>query len=105
MTLRECELGSGLIGEGIVLDMLRGGGKVIGHFFHVAGHQRNAGQTNFELGEIACRELCSQRGKMLYGIIVDSTRLPQLPLVVDGDGTVRASGDFAEPVGPSWWTM
>jgi len=29
--------------------------------------------------------------------------LPQLPLEVDADGTLRARGDFSEPVGPSWW--
>ncbi len=29
--------------------------------------------------------------------------LPQLPLVVDGDGHLRAGGDFSGPVGPSWW--
>jgi ubiquinol-cytochrome c reductase iron-sulfur subunit len=29
--------------------------------------------------------------------------LPQLPLEVDDDGTLRAGGDFSSPVGPSWW--
>jgi ubiquinol-cytochrome c reductase iron-sulfur subunit len=29
--------------------------------------------------------------------------LPQLPLEIDGDGTLRAGGDFSGPVGPSWW--
>ncbi len=29
--------------------------------------------------------------------------LPQLPLELDGDGTLRAGGDFSSPVGPSWW--
>lgn len=29
--------------------------------------------------------------------------LPQLPLDVDDDGYVIATGDFSEPVGPSWW--
>ena len=29
--------------------------------------------------------------------------LPQLPLELDDDGTLRAGGDFSEPVGPSWW--
>jgi ubiquinol-cytochrome c reductase iron-sulfur subunit len=29
--------------------------------------------------------------------------LPQLPLVIDGDGTLRAGGNFSGPVGPSWW--
>jgi ubiquinol-cytochrome c reductase iron-sulfur subunit len=29
--------------------------------------------------------------------------LPQLPLTADPDGTLRATGDFSEPVGPGWW--
>jgi ubiquinol-cytochrome c reductase iron-sulfur subunit len=29
--------------------------------------------------------------------------LPQLPLVVDGEGFLRAGGDFTEPVGPGFW--
>jgi ubiquinol-cytochrome c reductase iron-sulfur subunit len=29
--------------------------------------------------------------------------LPQLPLRVDADGVIRATGDFSEPVGPSFW--
>ena len=29
--------------------------------------------------------------------------LPQLPLRVDADGTVRAAGDFPDPVGPGFW--
>jgi ubiquinol-cytochrome c reductase iron-sulfur subunit len=29
--------------------------------------------------------------------------LPQLPLMVDGDGNLRAAGNFSGPVGPSWW--
>jgi ubiquinol-cytochrome c reductase iron-sulfur subunit len=29
--------------------------------------------------------------------------LPQLPLAVDADGIVRATGDFSSPVGPGWW--
>lgn len=29
--------------------------------------------------------------------------LPQLPLTIDDDGTVRSSGDFSDPVGPGWW--
>jgi ubiquinol-cytochrome c reductase iron-sulfur subunit len=29
--------------------------------------------------------------------------LPQLPLELDDDGTLRAAGDFSGPVGPSWW--
>jgi ubiquinol-cytochrome c reductase iron-sulfur subunit len=29
--------------------------------------------------------------------------LPQLPIEIDDDGTIRALGDFTEPVGPSFW--
>jgi len=29
--------------------------------------------------------------------------LPQLPLEVDSDGVLRATGNFSGPVGPSWW--
>jgi ubiquinol-cytochrome c reductase iron-sulfur subunit len=29
--------------------------------------------------------------------------LPQLPLEVGRDGSLRAGGDFSGPVGPSWW--
>lgn len=29
--------------------------------------------------------------------------LPQLPLVIDDDGVLRADGDFTGPVGPGWW--
>ena len=29
--------------------------------------------------------------------------LPQLPLVVGGDGVLRAGGNFSGPVGPAWW--
>jgi ubiquinol-cytochrome c reductase iron-sulfur subunit len=29
--------------------------------------------------------------------------LPQLPLLVDGSGILRAGGNFSGPVGPSWW--
>jgi ubiquinol-cytochrome c reductase iron-sulfur subunit len=31
--------------------------------------------------------------------------LPQLPLTIDADGTIRASGDFSAPVGASFWDM
>ncbi|MDP9019460.1 MAG: Rieske (2Fe-2S) protein [Actinomycetota bacterium] len=30
--------------------------------------------------------------------------LPQLPLAVDGDGYLIATGDFPEPVGPGYWS-
>jgi ubiquinol-cytochrome c reductase iron-sulfur subunit len=29
--------------------------------------------------------------------------LPQLPLLIDGDGNLRAAGNFSGPPGPSWW--
>jgi ubiquinol-cytochrome c reductase iron-sulfur subunit len=29
--------------------------------------------------------------------------LPQLPLIVDSAGELRAGGDFSEPVGPAFW--
>jgi len=29
--------------------------------------------------------------------------LPQLPLLVDDRGYLRAAGNFSGPVGPSWW--
>jgi ubiquinol-cytochrome c reductase iron-sulfur subunit len=29
--------------------------------------------------------------------------LPQLPLERDGDGNLRAAGEFSGPVGPGWW--
>ena len=29
--------------------------------------------------------------------------LPQLPLSIGNDGTLRATGDFSEPIGPGWW--
>jgi ubiquinol-cytochrome c reductase iron-sulfur subunit len=31
--------------------------------------------------------------------------LPQLPISIEGDGTIRATGDFPEPVGPSFWDL
>ena len=29
--------------------------------------------------------------------------LPQLPLTIDGEGFLRATGDFSEPIGPGFW--
>jgi ubiquinol-cytochrome c reductase iron-sulfur subunit len=40
-------------------------------------------------------------GKVLFGPA--GRNLPQLPLSVDRDGNLRASGTFVEPIGPSWW--
>jgi ubiquinol-cytochrome c reductase iron-sulfur subunit len=31
--------------------------------------------------------------------------LPQLPIEIGDDGVLRATGDFTEPVGPSFWDM
>jgi ubiquinol-cytochrome c reductase iron-sulfur subunit len=31
--------------------------------------------------------------------------LPQLPIEIDADGTMRALGDFTAPVGPSFWDL
>lgn len=31
--------------------------------------------------------------------------LPQLPLAIDPDGIIRATGDFSAPVGPSFWEL
>ncbi len=31
--------------------------------------------------------------------------LPQLPLMIDGDGNLRAAGNFSGRVGPSWWAV
>jgi quinol---cytochrome c reductase iron-sulfur subunit len=31
--------------------------------------------------------------------------LPQLPIEIGDDGVLRATGDFSEPVGPSFWDM
>ncbi len=31
--------------------------------------------------------------------------LPQLPIEIGEDGVLRATGDFTDPVGPSWWDL
>ena len=31
--------------------------------------------------------------------------LPQLPIRVENDGAIRATGDFTDPVGPSFWDL
>jgi ubiquinol-cytochrome c reductase iron-sulfur subunit len=31
--------------------------------------------------------------------------LPQLPLMIDAEGYLRAAGPFHEDVGPSWWSV
>jgi ubiquinol-cytochrome c reductase iron-sulfur subunit len=40
-------------------------------------------------------------GSVIYGPA--GRGLPQLPLMVDGAGYLRAAGNFSGPVGPSWW--
>src|SRR4051794_1612198 len=40
-------------------------------------------------------------GEVIFGPA--GRRLPQLPLKIDGDGFLRAAGNFSGPVGPSWW--
>jgi ubiquinol-cytochrome c reductase iron-sulfur subunit len=40
-------------------------------------------------------------GEVLFGPA--GRPLPQLPLEIDGDGNLRARGDFSGPIGPSWW--
>ena len=40
-------------------------------------------------------------GTVIYGPA--GRPLPQLPLVVDAAGLLRAAGNFSGPVGPSWW--
>ncbi len=43
----------------------------------------------------------AEGGKVIFGPA--GRALPQLPLAVDGNGDLRAKGNFDEPVGPSWW--
>jgi ubiquinol-cytochrome c reductase iron-sulfur subunit len=40
-------------------------------------------------------------GKVIFGPA--GRALPQLPLMIDSDGNLRAAGRFDEDVGPSWW--
>lgn len=40
-------------------------------------------------------------GKVLFG--PSGRPLPQLPLTVDATREIRASGNFSEAIGPSWW--
>jgi ubiquinol-cytochrome c reductase iron-sulfur subunit len=40
-------------------------------------------------------------GKVLFGPA--GRALPQLPLLADRTGNLRAAGNFSGPVGPSWW--
>ncbi len=42
-------------------------------------------------------------GTVIYGPA--GRPLPQLPLMVDGEGHLRAAGNFSARVGPSWWNV
>jgi quinol---cytochrome c reductase iron-sulfur subunit len=42
-------------------------------------------------------------GTVIYGPA--GRPLPQLPLEIDSDGHLRASGNFSARVGPSWWNV
>jgi ubiquinol-cytochrome c reductase iron-sulfur subunit len=42
-------------------------------------------------------------GSVIYGPA--GRPLPQLPLMVDGAGDLRAAGNFSARVGPSWWNV
>jgi ubiquinol-cytochrome c reductase iron-sulfur subunit len=42
-------------------------------------------------------------GKLLFGPA--GRALPQLPLMIDADGYLRAAGPFHEDIGPSWWNV
>jgi ubiquinol-cytochrome c reductase iron-sulfur subunit len=43
----------------------------------------------------------ARAGKVLFGPA--GRPLPQLPLLIDPAGELRAGGNFSGPVGPSWW--
>ncbi len=43
----------------------------------------------------------ARAGAVIYGPA--GRPLPQLPLLIDADGNLRAGGNFSGPVGPSWW--
>jgi ubiquinol-cytochrome c reductase iron-sulfur subunit len=44
-----------------------------------------------------------QGGRLIFGPAGRS--LPQLPLMIDDRGYVRAAGRFTEDIGPSWWNV
>jgi ubiquinol-cytochrome c reductase iron-sulfur subunit len=46
--------------------------------------------------------LPGEGGRLVFGPA--GRALPQLPLMIDGEGNVRAAGPFHEDVGPSWWS-
>jgi ubiquinol-cytochrome c reductase iron-sulfur subunit len=43
----------------------------------------------------------ARAGQVIYGPA--GRALPQLPLMIDRAGYLRAAGNFSGPVGPSWW--
>ena len=45
--------------------------------------------------------LPGEGGRLIFGPA--GRALPQLPLMVDGDGYLRAATGFHEDIGPSWW--
>jgi ubiquinol-cytochrome c reductase iron-sulfur subunit len=47
--------------------------------------------------------LPGEGGRVVFGPA--GRALPQLPLMVDGEGYLRAAGAFQEDVGPSWWSV
>ena len=47
--------------------------------------------------------LPGEGGRVVFGPA--GRALPQLPLTIDGEGHLRAAGEFREDVGPSWWSV
>ncbi|MDQ6842200.1 MAG: Rieske (2Fe-2S) protein, partial [Actinomycetota bacterium] len=47
--------------------------------------------------------LPGEGGRLIFGPA--GRALPQLPLMIDGEGYLRAAGPFHEDIGPSWWNV
>ena len=47
--------------------------------------------------------LPGEGGRLIFGPAGRS--LPQLPLMIDAEGQLRAAGSFHEDIGPSWWNV
>jgi ubiquinol-cytochrome c reductase iron-sulfur subunit len=47
--------------------------------------------------------LPGEGGRLVFGPA--GRALPQLPLMVDSNGVLRAAGPFHEDIGPSWWNV
>ncbi len=47
--------------------------------------------------------LPGEGGRLIFGPA--GRALPQLPLMIDGQGYLRAAGPFHEDIGPSWWNV